>query len=498
MKQKKWMSAILAVVAGTMVLTACGGNSSESSNLGDGPYPLSLVINQVGEIPDPKNPIEEKIREYTNTDLRIQWIPYSAYDEKINVMVASNELPKLIKLNYTPTTISSIEAELFWDITSHLQNYPNLAAQPQPYYDNISVNGKVYGIPLFRDMGRAVVSFRQDWLDKAGLKPPVTLDDWYEIIRYSTAEDPDKNGKRDTYGMMLDKAYNQGTASTLTRLAVSQGAPNKWGIDEAGNFYPEFESEPFFEVMKMFRKLYEEQLINQDFAVVDSSELNKVYESGRANIRISGGNGQSLQTKLDKVVPDAVVNVSALQGPEGIRVPGESGNTGFLAIPKSTVTSEEELDKVLTFIDKLLDPEMVNLINKGIEGVHYEIDGEYTVTTDADKDVQEVKPYRDSLPQRGELYNMERKAKGTPLHNLNKQIVQDNEKYIVPNPALTLNSTTYNERGGELELIITDAQTKFIMGQIDEAGWKAEVEKWRKSGGDQMAAEYKEAYENQN
>jgi putative aldouronate transport system substrate-binding protein len=346
-------------------------------------------------------------------------------------------------------------------------------------------------------MGRAIVSYRKDWLDAAGLKEPVTLDDWYEIIRYSTEEDPDGNGKRDTYGMMLDKGYNQGTASTLTRLAVSQGAPNKWGIDEQGNFYPEFESEQFFEVMKLFRRLYEEKLINQDFAVVDSSELNKVYESGRANIRISGGNGQSLQTKLEKVVPEAVVDVSALQGPEGVRVPGESGNTGFLAIPKSTVKSEEELAKVLTFVDKLLDPEMVNVINKGIEGVHYEVEGDYTVTIDADKDAQEVKPYRDTFPQRGDLYNMEKKPKGTELFNKNKQIVYENENYIVPNPALTLKSNTYNERGGELEQIITDAQTKFIMGQIDEAGWKAEVERWRKSGGDQMAAEYKESYKNQ-
>lgn len=493
--KKKWMNTVVTMLAVMMILTACGGKSGGSPVEGDAPYPLTLVVNQVGEIPDPKNPIEEKLREYTNTDLRIQWIPYSAYDEKINVMIASNELPKLMKLNYSPTTISSLEADLFWDITSHLKNYPNLAAQPQQYYDNISVNGKVYGIPLFRDMGRAIVSYRQDWLDAAGLKAPVTLDDWYEIIRYSTEEDPDKNGKRDTYGMMLDKGYNQGTASTLTRLAVSQGAPNKWGIDEEGNFYPEFESEIFFDVMKMFRKLYAEKLINQDFAVVDSSELNKVYESGRANIRISGGNGQSLQTKLEKVVPDAVVNVSPLQGPDGIRVPGESGNTGFLAIPKSTVTSEEELDKVLTFVDKLFDPEMVNLINKGIEGVHYSVEGDFTVTLDADKDAQEVKPYRDSLPQRGELYNMEKKAKGTELFALNKKIVQENENYIIPNPALTLKSETYNERGGELEQIITDAQTKFIMGHIDEAGWRAEVEKWRKSGGEQIAAEYKQSYE---
>lgn len=495
--KKRWMTTVMAMLAGMMVVTACGDKSGGSGVNGDGPYPLTLVVNQVGEIPDPKNQMEEKIREYTNTDLRIQWIPYSAYDEKVNVMVASNELPKLIKLNYTPTTISSLEADLFWDITDQLKNYPNLAAQPQAYYDNISVNGKVYGIPLFRDMGRAIVSYRKDWLDAAGLKEPVTLDDWHEIIRYSTEEDPDGNGKRDTYGMMLDKGYNQGTASTLTRLAVSQGAPNKWGIDEQGNFYPEFVSEQFFDVMKLFRRLYEEKLINQDFAVVDSSELNKVYESGRANIRISGGNGQSLQTKLEKVVPKAVVDVSPLQGPEGIRVPGESGNTGFLAIPRSTVKSEEELAKVLTFVDKLLDPEMVNVINKGIEGVHYKVEGDYTVTIDADKDAQEVKPYRDTFPQRGDLYNMEKKPKGTELFNKNKQIVYENENYIVPNPAITLKSTTYNERGGELEQIITDAQTKFIMGQIDEAGWKAEVEKWRKSGGDQMAAEYKESNTNQ-
>lgn len=107
--RRRWMNLFLMMLSGMLILTACGGKS-DSANEDDGPYPFTLVVNQVGEIPDPKNPIEEKIREYTGTDLRIQWIPYSAYDEKINVMIASNELPKLIKLNYTPTTISSLEA----------------------------------------------------------------------------------------------------------------------------------------------------------------------------------------------------------------------------------------------------------------------------------------------------------------------------------------------------------------------------------------------------
>ena len=130
--------------------------------------------------------------------------------------------------------------------------------------------------------------------------------------------------------MMLDKGYNQGTASTLTRLAVSQGAPNKWGIDEQGNFYPEFVSEQFFDVMKLFRRLYEEKLINQDFAVVDSSELNKVYESGRANIRISGGNGQSRKPswrrlsrkRLSTYLRRKVQKAFAFRGKRKYRLPG--------------------------------------------------------------------------------------------------------------------------------------------------------------------------------
>ena len=192
--KKRWMTTVMAMLAGMMVVTACGDKSAGSGGDGDGPYPLTLVVNQVGKFPT------RTIRWRKNTRIHehgfadsVDTLP--AYDEKVNVMVASNELPKLIKLNYTPTTISSLEADLFWDITTHLKNYPNLAAQPQAYYDNISVNGKVYGIPLFRDMGRAIVSYRKDWLDAAGLKEPVTLDDWYEIIRYSTEEDPDGNGK---------------------------------------------------------------------------------------------------------------------------------------------------------------------------------------------------------------------------------------------------------------------------------------------------------------
>ena len=188
------------------------------------------------------------------------------------------------------------------------------------------------------------------------------------------------------------------------------------------------------------------------------------------------------------------MDAAPLEGPSGIRVPAESGNAGILTIPKSSVKNEAELRRVLGFLDKLLDKEMVYLLNKGIEGKHYKIDGNFTVSLYKDADAKEVKPYRDTLIQRGDNYNMDKVTKDTDLFLKNKKIVSENDKFIVNNPALTLVSTMYTERGKELEQMITDAETKFIMGKIDEAGWKAEIDKWKKAGGDKLMEEYKADY----
>ncbi|MNC31157.1 Lipoprotein LipO precursor [compost metagenome] len=356
------------------------------------------------------------------------------------------------------------------------------------------MEGKQYGIPLFRNMGRVSLVYRKDWLDAGGWTLPVTLEDWYRVIKAGTLGDPDGNGKPDTYGMMLDKNYNQGTASTLSRFAVSQGAPNKWGVDMEGNFIPEFAAPEYLETMRLFRRLYAEKLINSDFAVVDASTIDKAYESGKAAFRLTGGSAQTIQNQLEKLVPAARVDSAPLKGPGGIRVPGEGGNAGMLVFPKSAVKSGQELQQILAFLDRLMDPPMVNLLVKGIEGRHYKVAGEFTLPLDKDLDYKEVKPYRDTFPNRDEQYNMDKPSRDTDLARKSKLIGYENEQYAIPNPALTLDSPTYAERGKELDQQIADAQTLYIMGKIDDEGWKAEVQRWRSAGGDRVAQEYKEAY----
>ncbi|CAG7649482.1 extracellular solute-binding protein [Paenibacillus allorhizosphaerae] len=500
MTANKSVALLGAAVIAAGAMTGCAGGGqgkpaagSNGASQDSAPFPITMAVTQVGDIPAKGSEIEQAIEKYTNTKLDIQWIPSAAYDEKINVMIASSELPKLLKVKYVPTIISSIESGLFWEIGPYLKDYKNLSAQDPQYYDNIKVGGKLYGIPTYRDIGRGAIVYRQDWLDNLGLKPPTTLDEWYNVLKAMTLNDPDRNGKNDTYGMVLSKKYNDGVASLTTRIAVSQGAPNKWAV-ENGKFIPEFVTKEYTDVLKLFKRLYDEKLINQDFAVFDDSEVEKVYDAGRAGVRVAvAQNAKSMQDRLVKNVPSGVFDVMSPTGPKGVRVSGESGNNGFFVIPKSTVKTEAELKKVLAFLDKMMDEPMSTLQMRGVEGKHYvKADGNKTEYKDFSAFQREVKPYRDNLLNI-EGYNVA-PLKDTPLGDKGNLLAKEGTKHAVPNPALTLPSGTYSERGKELEQMINDAQTKYIMGKIDDAGWQAEIEKWRKAGGDKVIKEYEEAY----
>jgi len=490
-KQKTLASLSVLVLAGSLA-AGCGGGKSAGSEISEtSPFPVSIALQQVGDIPGDGNEVVQAIEKYTDTKLNIQWIPGSAYDDKVNVMIASNEVPKLLKVQYVPNIISSMQSDLFWEIGPYLKDYKNLSAQNKQFYENIQVDGKVYGVPIFSEIARAAIVYRKDWLDNLGMQVPKSLDDWYNVIKAMTLNDPDKNGKNDTYGHVLFKKYNEGQTSLTTRFAVGMGAPNKWEITSDGNVVPEFMSPEYQDVMNFYRKLYEEKLLNQDFAVLDATEVDKMFDSGRIGIKIAVANtGKSQQDRLSKLDPNAVIDVAPLEGPKGIRVAGQTGNSGIYVLPKSSVKTEAEVKRLLKFLDQLMDPEMATLLMRGVENKHYvKTDDNRTEFKDFSAFQREVKPYRDNLLY-VEGYNVA-PLKDVPIGEKGTKVTQENMKYAVPNPALTFISATYSERGKELEQMIYDAQTKYIMGKIDDAGYQAEIEKWKKAGGQKLMDEYK-------
>lgn len=138
-----------------------------------------------------------------------------------------------------------------------------------------------------------------------------------------------------------------------------------------------------------------------------------------------------------------------------------------------------------------MNEDVYGLMTYGIKDVHYTIDGEQAVTIkDTDLWKQEVQPFSASRPlENGFIIH-----DADPLKVEADKLIVENAKYAVLNPAYSLESETYSTQGSELQKIMTDATYKYILGKIDLNGFKAEVEKWKKSGGSKIITEYEAAY----
>ncbi|MEO3946334.1 extracellular solute-binding protein [Gorillibacterium sp. CAU 1737] len=68
----------------------------------------------------------------------------------------------------------------------------------------VKKDGKIYGVPAFfmGDEG-TVMWIRKDWLDNLNLQPPKTLDEFENVLKQFTDNDPDQNGVKDTIGLAV-------------------------------------------------------------------------------------------------------------------------------------------------------------------------------------------------------------------------------------------------------------------------------------------------------
>lgn len=482
-------------------LAACGQGGKGGNN---GKFTFTMMNQYTSpEPPSKENPIIKRIEEYTNTKINATWIPASAYNDKVNVSIASNDLPQVLMIQDTKSSsiINAQRSGMFWEIGPYLKDYPNLSKYNgnETVLNNISVDGKVYGLYRARALARQGIVIRQDWLDNLGLEQPKTIDDLYQIIKAFTLDDPAKSGSQNTFGLVEAEDSSNGAAAVgltgFQTIAAFFGAPNQWEIRD-GKAVPQFMTDENMEAMKFYKRLYDEKLINQDFAATKTSKQQEQFFQGKAGVifttldfLITGGN------ELKKVDPEAKLDIiSRIEGPKGERVFATTGYNGMFVFPKATVKTEADLKKLLEFFDKIVDEEMMYTWTWGIEGRHHEKNSGEPAITDQTAYSNEVSPLKQLPTYDGAL--MIWKGKGE-ADNKFRQMMQDNESIIVSNPVEPLISQTAVEKGTELNKIITDARIKFIMGTLDEDGFYKEVEKWRAQGGDQIIADYTELYAQQ-
>lgn len=511
-KLTKCVVRMLTVVVILSLFTACGigntnssvspgqpakeGNQTNSINGIDDDKPLDrvtmLVNYTAAETPSENSKTIERVLEYTGTKLEVNWIPQSGYDEKLNTLISSQSLPEITVVRNVKATgiVNAARSGMLWDVSSYLSKYPNLSRLNPNVLKNVQIDGVQYMIPRMRDVARTGGVLRKDWLDNLGMEMPTTLDELYNVLKAFKENDPNKNGEDDTYGFSLK--YNA-LPRFSTLVSVYSGGPNEWGLDENGNVVPEFYFDTYTESLTWFRNAYKEGLINQDFPVCKDPDIN--FTSGIAGMLWLGNieDAATSLTDLYQVFPEAemdVFQILTVGSSQEKYISAHTGYTGTIVFPRSAIKEESHLEKILAFVDKLGDPEMVDLFNWGIEGETYTLEDGYVVQTEEQSKTYGMK-YNDFRQLTPFYTSINLEARGLPELNIKiRKSMDSNIDLAVNNIALPFISDTYVESGGELQSYIDDAKVKYVIGEIDLDGWYEAIETWKSMGGEKVIEEY--------
>lgn len=495
-------SGAALVAAAALTLAGCAAPAPDPAD--DDETVSMMVPYLVASAPRADNPIQTALEEVAGVELDITWVPNSSYGDRTNITLAGDDIPEVMIIQgKDPGFVQNAQAGAFWDLTEHLDDYPNLTTTFPEVERAASINGRVFGVFRGRDRMRTAVIVRKDWLETVGMTLPRTTDDLKAVARAFSEDDPDRNGVDDTYGLIIPKWPGAvGTNSPYDVIETWYGAGNRW-TERDGKLVPSFTTDEWLDAVDYEKSLVDEGLVNPDYATFDSANWNEPFLNGKGGIIVDVHSRAGVLVNLFKEsdpenFADYVDVTGNLEGPDGrLHAHPTTGYYGFLAIPKASVRTEDELQRVLTVLDKLNTPEAGALLNNGIEGVTYTLEGDRAVPIpDAPQSIADdsasysqigmnVSGFRGHLPLLPTAPEQE-------LDDRRRAIEQSDLESAVYDPAAAFVSETYVAQGAQLDTIVSDARLQYIAGQIDRDGLIAAIERWRSSGGAQVIAEINE------
>lgn len=467
-----WKSA-RNIVSGLLILAllaGCGGNGSESG-ASDGRLNVDIMsVYYTPEPPGEDNVIVEEIGKRTNTKLNITWVSPNNYGDKVNVTLASGDIPDLMLLDnaFTAQVRMMVEQGAFWDLTPYIQDYPNLMKYPEEAWINTKqADGKNYGIPRVRPVdGGNFVYIRKDWLDKLGLEVPKTTDELYTVLKAFVEQDPDGNGKADTIGYAgyVDQS-SMGSLNALQYAFVQNNGD--WKLVDGKlvniNLLPEMR-----DALIWLNKAYKEKLLPEDLATLKNSQAKDMLKAGRA-----GGFQDTVEAawepteELRKTDPQA--DFEPLVSLNGY-VNRDAGFFGMFVIPKTV--PEEKMKKLLELMDYGATEEGSDLANYGLKDVHYtEENGIKIPTEQAKTDIVAQQALGQIFLKYDKYMRAYRSGMPDDVLERNKKIVDERAKISVPDLAAGLYSETSTRVGNELQKSIQDMKTKIILGKLPISEW---------------------------
>ncbi len=398
MKKFTALAISLAMILG--LFAGCGkSNETEDSKLS-----ISVFYWDLDNLGGDSDTVYKKLAEKFNCEFEPVSATYAQWREKLNLLFASGEVPDWFICAGTEDVQFKkwIKEGFLCPISDYVteEKYPNLYHQLNMYKDITKLTGgKHYGLPLQNGepnengiINKHGFWIRKDWVKKLNLSLPTSTDELYAVAKAFSENDPDGDGKRDTYGLTSNGIwwmYPLMNAFDTSYYSFKQ--------DESGKWQPEAINANMKSAVEYLHKMYAENILDPDFVVNTEDQVYEKFITGKIGI-FPGGMGVAYNKIYDKFKSaypntdpsDYFTYLEVLKGPDGKR--RIDGNLAWYCMSciRGDV-SDAKRERILEIMEYMLTDEGTELVEYGIEGEHFKKEnGKYVSLLGKDVDGKEL------------------------------------------------------------------------------------------------------------
>lgn len=251
------------------------------------------------------------------------------YNTKLRLALTTAEkLPDVVPVYDTSLANDLVQSGAVRDITEDIKKYmpdrlKEIYSQYPSTFNPVVKEGKIYGMAIAPNLVEGeVMLIRQDWLDKLNLKAPTTIDEFEKVIAAFTNDDPDGNGKKDTYGFTFSgkDGYNTGWVSDpimIFSAFTGKNLPGAWNNDNGQLTYGSV-APGNKDALAKLHDWYTKGYLNKDLAVKGAWDAIADFTEGKAGIIIGRpwlyGSVKDLETNVPGAKVAAAPTINGTSG----------------------------------------------------------------------------------------------------------------------------------------------------------------------------------------
>lgn len=358
MKFKSLKRFAALALAGAMVLgTFAGCGKEEVETNANGEEVVELVWYQIGDPQADSQVVIDKANEYLKekigVTLKVNQIGWGDYNQKMQVIINTGDNWDLaFTCSWANDYLQNAQRGAFLALDEYLPEYGKemFESIDERFWEASKIGGQIYGVPSEKEIGSMPMwVFTKEYVDKYNIPYEdihslEDLEPWLQVI---------KENEPDVVPLYLTKDYSAPTY--MDKIQDPVGI--EYG-DESLKVQNVFETEKMQSTLETMRKYYNAGYINKDAATASDDKSIKRFVTkgdGQPYAELVWGKDLGYEVVASPIMDTQVTNASA---------------RGALTAINKNCAHPEKAVEFLNLVNT--DEYLRNLLNYGIEGVHWE------------------------------------------------------------------------------------------------------------------------------